>query len=194
MFNIFNEKKIERYFDENNRKIRKEINQLSESNVLSLNIELTAQRLLEEYKITTPTLESENCQTVFIYPKQISSRISTESKVMDDIQMAKFYVPFIGNGELFKYIPSKASSGLFQAEELLKNSITIQFTNEDIILGNHESREKIDAKFSGFLDYLKYNLNSINNDVTAYNNELFNVIKKYLDEKDSSTISKSSRV
>ena len=173
MFKIFNEKKIKNYFDENNQKFQKEIDNYSEREVLSLNVELTAQNLFGEYKITIPTFEGENRQSKLITRKQITSRLSTETDTLVEIEMAYYNVPFIGEGNLFRCKPSRASSGLYQAEELLENSITIQLTNEDIIIGYPESREKIDAKFSGFVDYLKRNLNSLNNDVTEYNNGLF---------------------
>jgi hypothetical protein len=186
MIKLFNEKRIEDYFNQIDRSLKNEVDNYSDQNLVTLNVNQTTDMLFGRYEITIPKLEKDKTTTSItqesISGHQFPAGTTFQPGKMYEIDIANYRIPFTGDYELFKCLPTVFTYKAVEAE-LTRNSIIIKLTNWGIIRGNDKAIEDLKNLFLQYIGYIEEYLNAIKNDVDKYLPVLNLKIKSYLEER-----------
>ncbi len=186
MTNLFNERRIEDYFTQIEKEIYEEIGYIEESKALFLDIEDTTNNLIKRNKIEKLKLDKGKISTDIVTQKVDASQLPAGTPIqlgrIYEIEVVKYKIPFIGDIELLRCIPSNFSYNNFVVK-IIGNSIEITITKFGKINGNEIVIEELKKEFLRRLDVIENNINSINNDIDKFLPILKDRIIKHLEKR-----------
>ena len=169
IFTLFNEKRIEGFFDQLEAKIAKQIEYYSDHQLQTMDFETTLSELKSQINIDVPVLKKGEVEDPAITTKRVpkdqlpSGRFfSTANHI--DIEVVTYNIPFEGDGELFKCGPTSYLNHAYEAD-VSRNRLRIELTNWGRIAGNEPALAELKAEFLRRIDFIEQNLASLKRDV-----------------------------
>jgi hypothetical protein len=186
MENLFNQKRVEDYFNQIDRSIKNEIDNYSEQHLATLDIDKVTELLFKRFSIEVPFLLKEETNsyitTELLDGHQLPSGTSFILGEKYPIDIANYKIPFSGTSELFYCIPTNRFTGLIEGS--IKNGfIIIQLTNWGKLIDNEEALKGISDSIVQSVEKIDNILASLKLDVDKFSDSLKSTIKTYLTEK-----------
>jgi len=187
MNKLFGTQRIEDYLMQVERNIKNQIDRLSEQYLNTLDVEEAVDKLIVQYKITTPVLDTSKTKST-ISTEQISGHQLPPGTAFQmgkkyDIEIANYQIPFSGTAELFECSPTVMTGLVNNVIVNVNGFILIQLTNWGKLSGNDKAIEGIKLELLGMVERIDKNLKNIENDVFKFNDTLKPKLVTYLTEK-----------
>lgn len=156
-FNIFFERPLRYYLEENDRKIRSRIEQEMEDYILNVNETEYVNYLINEFTIDTPHIDFENvCYTN--QQRKFSDRDFPK-------QVIVYHLPCTGDINLLKYTPNTFDQWTIRVF-IEDHSICFEIVNI------HNNAKKINLEYQNIIEILKRQLGYFTKDIENYNIQL----------------------
>jgi len=191
---LFRESKVDVYLNQKIRAVQNKVDRYTESHIANLNIEKEITSLIDSCDLNVPLLIKENTSTS-ITEQQISGhqfpsgRTFVPGKIYE-IELANYSIPFSGNYDFFKCLPTSFSARTVIAD-LNQSTITITLTNWGKISGNDEVIEHLKSELLRNIEVVENYLKALKNDIDKFIPELEKSLKTYLEERKKSIEIKS---
>lgn len=191
MLEIFNQKLVNQFIDEERSEIAREINRLTNKEIYNLDIDELKQYYYENKKINL----------IEIYSEEISKIYEINKKKDDPFHRSNNYVagyrvileiPFEGDIDLLFLVPNRRImhttfiiDNIIKATDSELGKIIFSLEYEKEVLNNNKEnvkqlvKEEFKNKFSNYLTMIQY----INDDIEEFNNGLNKEIDKLLEER-----------
>jgi hypothetical protein len=186
MVTLFNQIKIEAFFDELGRAIAREIDSLPDTTVVSLDIDKSTKDFISQHKINVPSLVKDSITNPILESQvaghQLPAGTPFHPGSMYTIEIVNYTIPFNGDSRFFEYIPRNFGGALVEAN-IEARQLTIPLTRFCKIAGNNEIIELIKNEFIRKVETIELNLNNLSNDVQQFTPILESNIKAFLNKK-----------
>lgn len=194
---FFNRINSHDYFSGRNSKIVKEVEQMTDTDILSGNMEEWKNYYLNKYSIC-PIVIYENNVEESLEKIKIRKNINTfnispfiNNYYEEDGVLITFVIPYEGEPDLFYVQPNTCILSNFFAQNFVspngKNcgSFTLEFeyTNRELEAQKDKVKEFVQTEFENEYSYYKKMISYINSEVTAYNNNLPIKIMQLLEQR-----------
>lgn len=185
--NLFREMRIDTFFTEKEGTIKNKIGRYSETTLSSLNVEDEIRELINNSDLNVPTLEKEKTKTSITTEKmtgmQLPPGTSFQRGKIYEIEIANYTIPFTGNAEFFKCLPTAGQKFRPLSVERHQNSIIIKLTNWlGGISGNDKAIEMLKTELVSHVESIENVLNQLRADVEQYKPILEQKIQAELDK------------
>lgn len=162
---IFNEVNLSSFIQEQYIKIKDELNQQKEDYLLNVNENEFIEYLSSKYMINDMDILWDECSYTeeenFVNVQDSFERRTITAKR----PVITLEIPFVGNRELFRYIPS-TKVWWTQEVSICNNCIYL-----DVIIDDGDM-EKVNTKFDSFKRLAAQQLSNVKNDINNFNNNL----------------------
>ena len=185
MIKLFNEKPISELFRISDQNLIQDLNRYV--NIETADSDKFSDTMADKYKIHVPTINIADTKVVPAMEGRPGNTFSPNyfadpSKIYQ-VAVVTYSIPYVGDGELFCIQPSQFTFRSYSAwidNNFLCFKIYTEYGNID--LSDEVKRDVINqAKF--ITDWIKSNLEQLNQDCLVYNNNLKNRIKADVDKR-----------
>lgn len=185
------------YFDNLRSKIKSEVESLSDSDILSQDIQDLTQYFLDKYTLVPITIFETNIQRTLCETKvKRQNRFRGNPYENDYFELdgvcVTFTIPFDGDPDLFYVKPSTFMLATFSASNFMAPkcdncgsfTLSLEFTKEELLeKGEAAMSDFLQKRFENrFSDYRKM-ISYVNNDVESYNDGLRSIVSKLLEKR-----------
>lgn len=165
--------KIDNFFSEKEGTIKNKIGRYSEATLASLDLQEEIKKLVNDSELNVPKLEKEKTRTSIITEKmsgmQLPPGTSFQRGKLYEIEIASYTIPFTGNGDFFKCLPSAGQNFRPLSIEKHQNSIIIKLTNWlGGISGNEAAIEMLKKELVSYVENIENVLEQLQTDVDQY--------------------------
>jgi hypothetical protein len=166
--NLFREIQIDNFLNEKERNIQNKIGRYSETTLASIDVQTEIKNLIRDANLIVPKLQKENTKTSITTEQMNGMQLPSgtgfvRGKIYD---IANYTIPFSGNADFLKCLPSTGQNVQPITVETHQNSITIKLTNwSGVISGNEAEIEMLKKE-------LVTNVESIENVITALESDI----------------------
>ncbi|GAA4279309.1 hypothetical protein [Aquimarina mytili] len=187
LINLFKEIRIHNFLSEKERNIKNKIGRYSEMALASLNVKAEIENLIRDEDLNVPKLQKEKTQTSITTEQMTGMQLPPGTSFIRgriyDVEIANYTIPFIGNGEFFKCLPSAGQNFRSISVEKHQNSIIIKLTNWlGGISGNNEAIEMLKAELVKQVESIESVLEQLEKDIDEYKPILKKKIESELDK------------
>ncbi len=194
---LFREKKIEIFFDENQKRIIEDIKSFPQKLINEIDFEEEAENILKRSSFNVPKLMKEKTttgiSTLFLSSNQLPPGTLFQYGKKYEVEVAEYTVPFVGNSIFFKLYPNKYHSKSLAAV-LSNDNLVFKLTNHGLITGNEPGIELLKQEFLSNIEATEKTLLQIEEELSVYLPKLKVLIieglkskKQHLDIKRDST-------
>lgn len=185
------------YFDNLHSKIKSEVESLSDSDILSQDIQDLTNYFLDKYTLVPIAIFETNiqrtlCETKVKRPNRFCGNPYENDYFELDGVRVTFTIPFDGDPDLFYVKPSTFMLATFSASNFMAPkcdncgsfTLSLEFTKEELLeKGEAAMSDFLQKRFENrFSDYRKM-ISYVNNDVESYNDGLRSIVSKLLEKR-----------
>ena len=185
------------YFDNLRSKIKSEVESLSDSDILSQDIQDLTQYFLDKYTLVPITIFETNIQRTLCETKvKRQNRFRGNPYENDYFELdgvcVTFTIPFDGDPDLFYVKPSTFMLATFSASNFMAPkcdncgsfTLALEFTKEELLEKGEAAmsdfpQKRFENRFSDYRKMISY----VNNDVESYNDGLRSIVSKLLEKR-----------
>jgi hypothetical protein len=186
MEELFNQVRLEVYLDQIKRNIQSDINNYTETHIATLDIEAVVEQLFTKHSLRFPIIKEEdietNIRTKLFYGHELPSGTPFNLGAQYPVDIATFLIPFSGNRELFRCIPTRLVGGI-EAATISEGRILIELTDWGKLVGNDKALKKIQDEFAKRFKNIQDNLASLKTETDTFFESLKPIIGKYLTDR-----------
>jgi len=168
---LFNEKKVEVFFNEKQKRIIEDTKSYSEALINEIDFDVEAENILEHSGFNTPKLIKEKTttgiSTLILSGDQLPPGTPFQYGKKYEVEVADYRVPFVGNAEYFKIYPDKFNNTNLSSV-LNKNSLVFKLTDYGKISGNDLVIESLRQEFLLNIETTERILSQIEEELSFY--------------------------
>ena len=193
-FEVFNESRLSDYFEQNNNGIQLQINSKSDDYILDINETGDISSLVENFTIDTIKVDFEGKRVSRPYEKLIPAEHFPQYRFNVTLgrsypkQAVTYYLPYTGNGDLFRYTPSRriiwTTEVFLEDQSLCFEVFSFNSKPEDIAKDINEQAEQI-------INDVKAQLEHLRSEIESYNDQLSARVKEFLQERKQKILEKN---
>lgn len=171
--NLFREIRIDNFLNEKERDIQNKIGRYSETTLASLDLQTEIKKLIKASNLIVPKLQKENTETSITTQQmtgmQLPSGTSFVRGKIYDIEVANYTIPFSGNADFLKCLPSTGQNFRPITVERHQDSITIKLTNWlGGISGNDVAIDSLKKELVTNVESIESVLKALESDIEQY--------------------------
>lgn len=160
-------------------KMKEKVENYSDAEIMANNLELLADNLYEEFYIQPIEILEEEVSRRSVMPKKIKRQrypfvrnYHEDEYVLVDGFIFAFSFPYTGEKDLFKCRASCFSISGYPEISIQNNFITFRYEKTQNEMKEKDAKDTVMSRLSRDLADIKHGIELVNNDVTAFNDEL----------------------